>query len=244
MTDCLIDSGNTRVKFARRKRDQWQFIAAVDFEHPQFVAQCLNILNAEPFEKLYMACVSKGARAEKLQHLLLQYVGPIIRIAPLPVLGRLQIAYPIPAQLGVDRFLAMLAAVDEHVPSIVISFGSAITIDVLSADGVHQGGLIAPSPEFQWRAMHDYFPGLFQERPGNAQNLANNTSDALATGIQQQLLGMIDRVIAENSKAANTRILITGGAAEAWLAKLPSASIYSPDILFNGMHKYIALSGL
>lgn len=244
MVDCLIDSGNTRVKFARRERDQWQFIAAVDFEHPQFVAQCLNLVNAEPFEKLYLASVSKGARAEKLQQLLLQYDGPIIRIATLPVLGRLQIAYPIPAQLGVDRFLAMLAAADQQVPSILISFGSAITIDVLLADGVHQGGLIAPSPEFQWRAMHDYFPGLFQERLGNAQSLACNTSDALATGIQHQLLGMIDRVIAENSKTAKPRILISGGAAETWLGKLPGASIYSPDILFNGMLRYITLSGL
>jgi type III pantothenate kinase len=181
MVDCLMDSGNTRVKFARREQDQWQFIAAVDFEHPQFVAQCLNLLNAEPFEKLFLASVSKGARAEKLQQLLLQYDGPIIRIATLPVLGRLQIAYPVPEQLGVDRFLAMLAVVDEQVPNILISFGSAITIDVLSADGVHQGGLIAPSPEFQWRAMHDYFPGLFEERAGNAQNLACNTSDALAS---------------------------------------------------------------
>lgn len=244
MTECLIDSGNTRIKFARRMHDQWQFLAAVDFEHPQWFEQCLQVVNAEPFEKIYVATVSKGARAQRLEQLLERCSLPIVRIETLPSLGRLHIAYPQPKQLGVDRFLSLLACSDQPVPSIIISFGSAITIDVLQANGVHQGGLIAPSPEFQWRSMREHFPGLFEQGSGQPQPLATNTADALATGIEYQCLGMLERVIALYALNGQTQILVTGGAAQHWLEKLPPGSIYAPDLLFDGLLRYISLSRL
>lgn len=240
MVDCLIDSGNSRVKFAAREQDQWRFLAAVDFEHPQFIEQCLQVFQSQAFDHIYMANVSKGSRAERLEQLLQRTALPVIRIETLPCLGRLKIAYPEPKQLGVDRFLAMLAASEEPVPCILISFGSALTVDVLSADGEHQGGLIAPSPEFQWRSMHDHFPGLFNE-PGLAIDLARNTADALSSGIALQTISLLDRVIVENTKSENTRIIVSGGAAQPWLEKLPHQCIYMPDLVFHGMHRYIAL---
>jgi type III pantothenate kinase len=241
MIDCLIDSGNSRVKFAIHQQGQWQFLCAIDFVQPQFVEQCLQILQSHSFDKIYLANVSKGQRAQQLELFLEQVTLPIIRINTTLQLGRLKIAYPDSSQLGVDRFLAMLAASEEPISCIIISFGSALTIDVLTANGEHQGGLIAPSPEFQWRCMHDHFPGLFAEQ-GIVQNLARNTADALTSGIELQTLSMLERVIAENVTMDNSRILLTGGAAKQWLDKLPSQCEYVPEIIFHGMQRYIALS--
>ena len=108
MNDCLIDSGNSRVKFAVREQDRWQFLAAIDFEHPQFIEQCLHVLQNQSFSQIYLANVSKGPRAERLEQFLLQTELPIIRIESLASLGNLKIAYDEPKQLGVDRFLTML----------------------------------------------------------------------------------------------------------------------------------------
>jgi type III pantothenate kinase len=242
MTDCLIDSGNTRIKFASRDHDQWHFLTAIDFEHPQWMEHCLDVLESEPFEKIYVAAVSKGARAQRLEQFLQRCNLPIVRVETLPNLGRLHIAYPEAKQLGVDRFLALLAISNQEIHSIIISFGSAITIDVLAADGIHQGGLIAPSPEFQWRTMRDHFTGLFEDWKGYPQTLATNTSDALAAGIEYQCLGMIERVIALHAIKHQTQVLVTGGAAQQWLEKLPKGSIYAPQLLFDGLHRYISLS--
>lgn len=241
MIECLIDSGNSRVKFAIHQQGKLQFLSAVDFEQPQFVAQCLHILQNHSFNKIYLANVSKGERAQQLEFFLEQVTLPIIRINTSSQLGRLKIAYPEPKQLGVDRFLALLVASDEAVSSVIISFGSALTVDVLTADGEHQGGLIAPSPDFQWRSMHEHFPGLFAEQ-GIVQNLARNTADALTSGIALQTLSMLEHVIAEHGKTDNSRILLTGGAAEQWLDKLPSQCDYVPEIVFHGMQRFIALS--
>jgi type III pantothenate kinase len=240
MNDCLIDSGNTRVKFAVRKQNSWQFLAAIDFEDPQFIEKCLHVLQNQTFSQIYLAIVSKGKRAERLEQFLLQTELPVIRIKSLARLGNLKIAYTEPKQLGVDRFLTMLAASEQALPCVLISFGTALTIDVLKANGEHLGGLIAPSPEFQWRSMQDHFPGLFNES-GKVHSLANNTVDALSSGIALQTLSMLEHVISVNAKTRDSRVILCGGAAEQWVHKLSRECEYVPNLVFDGMHRYISL---
>ncbi len=243
MADCLIDSGNTRVKFARRESWQWQTIGIVDFDEPLFVERCLEIISTENFQQVFSASVSKGWRAERFAQLLANIRLPVLQIETLSQIGRLQIAYLQPKQLGVDRFLALLAASEQEVACAILSLGSAITLDILDAEGVHRGGIIAPSPEFQWTAMRDHFPGLFETK-GQPQALANNTLDALASGIEHQLLGMVERVMVESFSTQDAKLLVTGGAAQDWLPRLPAYTEHAPEILFNGMLRYIELSGL
>ena len=243
MADCLIDSGNTRVKFARRESWQWQTIGVVDFDDPLFVERCLEFIDGGNFQQVISASVSKGWRAERFALLLSNIRLPVLQIETLSQMGRLQIAYAQPKQLGVDRFLALLAASEQEVACAILSLGSAVTLDVLDADGVHRGGIIAPSPEFQWMAMRDHFPGLF-ETQGQPQKLANNTLDALASGIEHQLLGMVERVMADAFSAQDAKLWVTGGAAQDWLPRLPAYTEHAPEILFNGMVRYIELSGL
>lgn len=243
MADCLIDSGNTRVKFARRESWQWQTIGVVDFDDALFTERCLEIIESGGFEQVISASVSKGWRAERFGLLLANIRLPVLQIETLSQMGRLQIAYAQPKQLGVDRFLALLAASEQEAPCAILSLGSAVTLDVLDADGMHRGGLIAPSPEFQWTGMRDYFPGLFESK-GSAHFLASNTVDALASAIEHQLLGMVERVMAGAFAQSPARFWVTGGAAQEWLPRLPSYAEHAPEILFSGMARYIELSGL
>lgn len=54
-------------------------------------------------------------------------------------------SYQDPAKMGVDRWLAMIAAYKKvNKAVVVVDCGSAITVDYLTADGVHQGGYIIP----------------------------------------------------------------------------------------------------
>jgi type III pantothenate kinase len=227
---------------ARREDAVWRPLPALDYDDPHAVDQALELLSDAEFERVYLATVSKGWRAERLDHLLSGIRQPVTRIESCAEMGRLRIAYAQPRQLGVDRFLGLLAACDAVVDCAVLSFGTALTLDVLAADGHHRGGLIAPSPDFQWLRMCDHFPGLF-EGEGEAGFLADNTLDALASGIQHQTLGMIGRVLAGAFTERPVKLLVTGGGAEPWLKHLPMAEA-APDLVFNGMLRYIELSGL
>lgn len=243
MVDWLMDSGNSRLKLARREPSGWQSTAVLDFDDPALAERFAALMQEFPFQRVFLASVSQGWRAERLEALLSQIRQPVTRIESMARLGRLRTAYQQPKQLGVDRFLALLAASDFEQNTLLLSFGTALTADVLTADGRHRGGLIAPSPDFQWQRMRDHFPGLF-ESPGRAQHLADNTADALATGIEQQLLGMVQRLLAQSFANEPVCIRVSGGGAQPWLRLLPKPCELMPDLLFQGMLRYIELSGL
>ena len=62
--------------------------------------------------------------------------------------GGIRNAYPEPAKLGVDRWLAMLGGhALERGAVCVVSVGTAMTIDGVDADGRHLGGVIVPGPD-------------------------------------------------------------------------------------------------
>ncbi len=53
--------------------------------------------------------------------------------------------YQEPTRLGIDRWLGLIAARHEDLrPSLLVGSGTALTIDALTGQGQHLGGLIAP----------------------------------------------------------------------------------------------------
>jgi type III pantothenate kinase len=240
MTDLFIDSGNSRIKLARNSAYGLDNLMALDFDDAGISKHFDAALADQGIDRIVLASVSKGRRNEQLQGLLANTNKPIVQITTRASMGRLQVAYPIPSQLGVDRFLAMLAVSDSAEPCILISFGSALTIDVLDADGRHRGGVIAPSPDFQRRSMMSAFPGLF-EAEGQIRPLADNTPDALASGIAYQTIGLIQRILGTVNASEDWRLWVSGGAALHWIPLLPGNARYAPDILFRGMQRYLEL---
>lgn len=62
--------------------------------------------------------------------------------------------YPEPAKLGVDRWLALLAAFQAFQSSVlVVDIGSALTVDVVDEYGQHRGGYIVPGARLMERAL-------------------------------------------------------------------------------------------
>lgn len=65
-----------------------------------------------------------------------------------------RIAYADPSKFGVDRYLALIAAAEHREAVVVAGVGTALTIDLLDADGQHHGGRIAASPTTMREALH------------------------------------------------------------------------------------------
>lgn len=70
----------------------------------------------------------------------------VFNIKTIKKFKNINIAYEDPSKMGVDRFLAILAANNYHFQKnlLIIDIGSAITVDVVDKNGQHQGGLIMP----------------------------------------------------------------------------------------------------
>ncbi len=215
----LLDLGNSRLKMAR-----WSATlgvvdtVAIDHRQPNYVKQMQLWLDqyAGSIDNAKLACVADKARADQLisnltaRHITVQHIH-VIKSG-----YGIEIAYAKPERLGVDRYLGMLGARARGLHAwLIVSAGSAITVDMIDANGRHHGGLIAPSVSHMQSALAQRFPVL--DLPGNDTVIfATDTGDAVAAGCLQAVVGLIDQ--AQRNACAllghDIPMLITGGDSE------------------------------
>ena len=131
--------------------------------------------------------------------------------------------YTNPRVLGSDRWVAMIAARDEFKKTLcVVDCGTAVTIDVVTDNGMHIGGLITPGLKTARQSLGltaNNLP-LVENNDENNNNessfLAINTQDAILGGTLYQLSAYIDRIISEIKQEFGeaTECIITGGDAD------------------------------
>jgi type III pantothenate kinase len=235
MSDWLFDLGNTRVKFAPLERDGVGTMRHVDYDAPPGDA-------LPGGGRAWVASVASGARKEAFRAVLAERFAEVREVRTEHALGGLRIAYPDPARLGVDRFLAMLAA---HAagggPWLVVGVGTALTIDLLREDGEHLGGRIAPSPTLMREVLHARVHQL-PPAGGRTVTFADNTEDALASGCEGAAVALVERSrdLAAPRVGRAPGILLHGGGAGALAAALPDA-LWRPALVLEGLAARIAL---
>ncbi len=152
--------------------------------------------------------------------------------------GNLTIAYESPSELGVDRFLAMLGAIDNF-PStnlLVIDLGSALTIDIVNEDGIHKGGLIMPG----LMTLRKSFVKFSTENMSQGlKGLQNNTKDAWLSGTETMLIVTIKEQIKDfQSQYSNGSVLMTGGDITKLSSELPQSLNYFENLVLDGLVSY------
>lgn len=242
MSAWLFDLGNTRLKCAPLRADGRPGAAmALPHREEDIAAALAEALPREPIEVAYLASVAHPAqRMAVLQALSARCRRiSIARTQPRFGLrggGHVRIAYAEPRKLGVDRFLALLGArVHTQGAALICGVGTALTIDLIDADGLHHGGLIAPSPTLMREALYARAPQL-PELGGRAMAFAADTEDALASGCDGAALALIERslVAAKVKLGSVPRLLLHGGGSDALAAALPEP-IAAPTLVLEGL---------
>ncbi|MEC8474761.1 MAG: type III pantothenate kinase [Planctomycetota bacterium] len=125
-----------------------------------------------------------------------------------------------PDQLGIDRLLSgFMASTLFDPPLIVVSFGTAVTIDWIDSEGNFAGGSILPGIQLQSESLAlrtERLPEVKWTKSGPISLPGKNTSDAIRSGVILGLASAIDGMItlyAEQNSIARGKIqtLITGG---------------------------------
>jgi len=155
--------------------------------------------------------------------------------------GRVINAYPEPLQLGVDRWLGLLAANAAHTgPSAVIDCGSAITIDAIDATGKHLGGLILPGIKMMRDSLYSKTDGVIESAdiktpPGMLY--ASNTATAVEVGSLYAVVAYIERMVSDMHKELgdNLSCVLTGGDAEELLPLLSVTVEHNPVMILQGL---------
>ena len=145
-------------------------------------------------------------------------------------------SYTDASRMGVDRWLAMLAALaaNPEKAHIVIDAGTAITLDIIDTKGVHVGGYICPGLNMMKQALlggtnkvlaiSDWEVG---REPGKA------TQTCVDHGIQDMVLSWIERNL---DLMPNACVTISGGDGEKLSKLLGRQKSYRPDLVLDGLN--------
>ncbi len=148
-------------------------------------------------------------------------------------------AYPDTGQLGVDRWLAVIAGwLRYRQACFIVDCGTATTIDGIDPDGRHQGGLILPGLEMMQRGLIHGTQGINSRSSQTGLQFADNTAVAVTNGCLLAAVAGIDRAarIFNDSCAGRAyRGLITGGAAKMLLPYLEHEYEVDEALVLDGL---------
>lgn len=227
----LLDAGNTRLKWAWLEALEWRGHGVVDYDA---LAQLTPRLRGT-----FDCVVASVAGAERDAQIgaWLASAGVAPRWLDTGCGSSAVVSRYAPGQLGVDRWMALLAARRRAATAaLVVSAGTAVTIDALDGDGVFHGGLIVPGLRMMAQALAGGTAHV-GELAGRWQDFPQTTADAVHSGAVNALCGAIEAQYARLEAMAGPapRCLLTGGDADVLLAhlKLPAEPV--PLLVLEGI---------
>jgi type III pantothenate kinase len=148
-------------------------------------------------------------------------------------------AYAVPGSLGVDRWAALIGA-HHHGggATCTVDCGTAITLDMLAADGVHQGGLILPGIEMMKQMLLKNTAVVNTSTTQQAAKLfATSTGDAVNSGALYMAAAAIDRTVGDMAEALGIAadVIITGGDASRIATLLSMPVRHDPELVLKGL---------
>lgn len=230
-----LDAGNTRIKWGIADGNGWIAKGAVPTARAAELADALesapraaqaiasNVAGAAIQAELERACRTIGARLRVIRSELLQ-------------LGVAN-GYREPAQLGSDRWAALVAAHRAHRGhKLVVNVGTALTIDTLTGDGKFLGGIIVPGPALMRSSLGRGTAGL-RLTEGSFHPLPLATPDAITSGAIQAAAGAVSRMqdAMAHAGASPSLAVLSGGAAAEIAAHLPIEVVIHENLVLDGL---------
>lgn len=233
-----FDLGNSRLKFAQVQPQGIGEVQAIAHDGHAFEPGWQDAL-PDAMDVAGIASVAGARLRDALHHALAARALRVRTVATQARCDGVEIAYAVPAQLGVDRFLSLLAAHARGGDWLVVGVGTAMTVDLLDARGRHHGGRIAPSPTLMRAALHARANQL-PVAGGRYRDFADDTADALASGCLGMALGLVEHGVRDASARLGVApgLLLHGGGAEALRVHLPGA-MHAPALVLEGLARWM-----
>ena len=255
----LIDMGNSWLKWAILCGDQLTSTQGLPHQVNDFEARLSQAwrLLTHPPTQVWISNVAGTQKAEMLT----QWISQHWHLQPHFVTTSYQQCgitngYENFTQLGVDRWLAMIGAY--HIENqknnfkknsiCVVDCGTAVTLDLLTNDGHHLGGLIMPGMTTMYNALLKNAEVLkpltktvskFSDlsKGSGKKLLGNNTQTGIDLGICYAIIGGIEHALNqfEDKKRNQLTLVITGGNALPILSLLSIPYHYIPDLVLQGL---------
>lgn len=233
----LIDIGNSRLKWSTAQSGIIAPVQAVDYRQSDLTAELYRLWRdlAGP-EKLVIASVGHA----DLQALVIELAGNLWPDAEM-VLPRVSScafgvsnAYAQPESLGIDRWLAMVAA-HHYYPgnNCIVDCGTALTLDAVNKRGEHLGGLICPGLNIMKNSLIAETAALSADNGTGLFALGATTADCIDNATLFAAVGMVEACL--NRQLEDYQLILTGGDAGRLVDGFHRRFILDEQLVFKGL---------
>lgn len=251
MRGLLVDIGNSRIKWAWLSGGRLGKAQAAEYSGWRARDFATRVIGSRlGIDRILVSSVAADGVSDALA------AGARLAGAPAPErVGTrrsacgVTIGYIEPWRLGVDRFLAMIAAHRRFPrrPVCVVAIGTAMTIDLLRADGRHSGGAIIPAPPLMVSSLLEGTSGIRRRAQGGASGrgralFGRSTRAGVEQGSRFAAAATVDRAISEARALVGRapQLVLTGGGAAGVRPLIRSKSLAVPDLVLEGLAAWCA----
>lgn len=242
-----IDAGNTNTVFGvhagSELRAHWRLTTRREQTADEYGILVRNLFAASGIDPAAIAGVALASVVPPLTSVLVALARQYLAQEPLVVEPGVKTGMPIlydpPGDVGADRIVNGVAAFAQFGgPVIVVDFGTATTLDVVTKRGEYAGGVIVPGVGISADALFQRaarLPRVEVRNPGRVvgRTTVGSIQAGLYFGYAAMVEGLIARIRAELGEQA--RVVATGGLAETLAAELPSIECVDPVLTLNGL---------
>jgi len=239
-----VDIGNTNIVFGvfdgERLVHSWRLSTRREMTADEVVV-LLRAMVGELLEKVDGAVVASVvppltapvlAATRELAGVEPLEIGPGVRTG-------LRIRTDNPQEVGADRVINAAAAHQLHPGTmIVVDFGTATTLDVVTADGDYLGGVICPGPKLGAEALSARaarLPRVDLQTPPRV--IGRNSVEAIRSGLVHGHAAMVDGLVKRIEAELGTpaKVIATGGLATVVGPLMERLDAIEPDLTMVGL---------
>lgn len=266
----FIDMGNSRCKWVvTDQKNGLDWLESGSWDNHDFLdthwKTMLRMLSRKNFagktiEQVFISSVA----SQEIKQQVSEWFESVLDITPVFAQSQEQYegqhslinSYPTPKALGVDRWLAMIGALEvvnnDKAASksfAVIDAGTAITLDLVNERGQHLGGHIVPghnlmqqallgdTGQIAWSARQDNL------KASDEQWIGQNTQQAVELGCLQASQAYVQSVVSRMKSVYDVdRIYFTGGDGKILMDLLQDIDkqdlIFSDDLVLQGLYHW------
>ncbi len=229
-----IDAGNSRIKWGVHD-ESWEVQGWVETRRAAKLARAWAEL--EPPAAIIATNVAGSRVAAAIAAAARRFKRRVRFVRSAALQCGVRNSYDQPAQLGPDRWAALIGARSLHGGAcVVVGAGTTLTVDALTSEGVFLGGMIVPGAALMRGALARNTAGL-RPRQGRYAYFPASTADAIESGSVNALAGAVERMLRFMREAGEDAPLtvVSGGGAQALAPHLNGTVEVVDNLVLEGL---------
>jgi type III pantothenate kinase len=249
-----IDVGNTHTVFGRFDGKDWEAVwrlptrddATEDLLAAEYYSLCRQAA-LEPRPQKAICANVVPALTKPLKLFAEKYLHIEMPFLSYELLPDIVVRYSPPSAVGADRLANAVGAIEKYgAPCLVVDFGTATTIDVVSSEKAYEGGVILPGVELALTALSSRaakLPSIELVAPTSL--IGKDTQTSLQSGFVYGYSGAIDTLVRmiSDELGETPKVVATGGLAKMFAQHCETIDTVDVTLTLDGLRLIAAKLG-